>query len=102
MFHSFPGETRIFTEKEIDTLKIHLEMDSASEVYDRLRKLFSTNGWVDEPDLVDSLETPLMRLCAYYLFTEKRRGYALDNVGKNKVPLDSLFSVDDKILLNCT
>ncbi len=28
------------------------------------------------------LENPLMRLCAHYLFVEKRRGFALDSVGR--------------------
>lgn len=74
------GEAHIFTEREINDLKTYLEVDSSSEIYDRLRKLFSTNGWVEDSDLVNSLETPLMRLCAYFLFTEKRRGYALDSV----------------------
>lgn len=57
-------------------------MNKGSDIYDRLRKLFTTNGWVEESDLVATLETPLMRLCGYYLFIEKRRKYALDSVGK--------------------
>ena len=57
-------------------------MDSESDVYDRLKKLFTTNGWIDDTDLVSGLETPLMRLCSYYLYKEKRRSYALDSVGE--------------------
>lgn len=58
-------------------------MESDSIVYERLRKLFTTNGWVEEEELVNTLQMPLMRLCAHYLYTEKLRGYALDSVGKN-------------------
>ncbi|XP_037777406.1 malonyl-CoA decarboxylase, mitochondrial-like [Penaeus monodon] len=73
-------ELSIFTATEVNALQLHLDVSSSSQVYDRLRKLFTTNGWVEEPDLVNCLETPLMRLCAYYLYNEKRRGYALDSV----------------------
>ena len=79
----FPGEVVIFTEKEEETLMHYLEVQSSSSIYDRLKKLFTTNGWVEESQLVDALEAPLMRLCAYYLVVEKRRGYALNSVGKH-------------------
>nr|XP_045607335.1 malonyl-CoA decarboxylase, mitochondrial-like isoform X2 [Procambarus clarkii] len=74
------GNAHIFTETEVNALQIYLEVDSSSEVYERLRKLFTTNGWIEEPDVVETLEVPLMRLCAYYLYIEKRRGYTLDSV----------------------
>ncbi|KAG7158632.1 Malonyl-CoA decarboxylase-like, partial [Homarus americanus] len=74
------GEAQIFTETELSTLQSSLELESFAQVYDRLRKLFTTNGWVEELEMVEALEVPLMRLCAYYLFLEKRRGYALDSV----------------------
>nr|XP_053649090.1 malonyl-CoA decarboxylase, mitochondrial-like [Cherax quadricarinatus] len=74
------GDAHIFTETEVNALQIFLEVDSSPEVYERLRKLFTTNGWIEELDVVETLEAPLMRLCAYYLFTEKRRNYTLDSV----------------------
>ncbi|XP_066944260.1 malonyl-CoA decarboxylase, mitochondrial-like isoform X1 [Macrobrachium rosenbergii] len=74
------GDLRVFTATEVNALQIFLEVNSESEVYDRLKKLFTTNGWIDDSDLVSGLETPLMRLCAYYLYREKRRSYALDSV----------------------
>lgn len=74
------GEVVIFMEKEEKALMDCLEVSSPSAIYDRLKKLFTTNGWVEESQLVDALEDPLMRLCAYYLAVEKRRGYALDSV----------------------
>ena len=41
-------------------------------------------SWLEEGDsaLCQLLEPVLMRLCARYLYTEKRRGSALDSVGK--------------------
>lgn len=77
------GELSIFTGGELSELRKHLRVESDSIVYERLRKLFTTNGWVEEEDLVNTLQRPLMRLCAHYLYTEKLRGYALDSVGKN-------------------
>lgn len=74
------GDHPIFTETEMNALQMHLEVNSEAEVYDHLRKLLTTNGWIDNSDLVNSLSSPLMRLCAYYLYAEKRRGYALDSV----------------------
>jgi malonyl-CoA decarboxylase len=51
-------------------------------LWSELKQLFKTNGWANDSTLVSLLEVPLMRLCAVYLYLEKRRGYALDNVGK--------------------
>lgn len=74
------GEASIFHEKELKLLKTHLEVSSDSMVYDRLRKMFSNNSWVENEDLVSTLEEPLMRLCAFYLYKEKRRNYTLNSV----------------------
>ena len=48
----------------------------------QLRQLLSDNSWVKEESAVRSLENFLMKLCAHYLYVEKRRSYALDSVGK--------------------
>ncbi|MBN3309898.1 DCMC protein, partial [Amia calva] len=45
-----------------------------------LRKLLSTNEWVRSERLVKVLEPVLMRLCAWYLYGEKHRGYAINPV----------------------
>lgn len=87
----------IFTEDEEKELTICLEVDSSTAIYDRLRKLFTTNGWVEESQLVDVLEKPLMRLCAYYLVVEKRRGYALDTVGKHNF----YFEISSSYAVKC-
>lgn len=45
-----------------------------------LRRLISTSEWICSDRLVHALEPALMRLCAWYLYGEKRRGYALNPV----------------------
>lgn len=45
-----------------------------------LRKLIGTNEWMHSESLSRVLEPALMRLCAWYLYGEKRRGYALNPV----------------------
>ncbi|KAJ8281208.1 hypothetical protein GJAV_G00064840 [Gymnothorax javanicus] len=45
-----------------------------------LRRLLSSGEWVQSDRLAQALETALMRLCAWYLYGEKRRGYALNPV----------------------
>ncbi|XP_042352655.1 malonyl-CoA decarboxylase, mitochondrial [Plectropomus leopardus] len=45
-----------------------------------LRKLIATSEWTRSERLTRVLEPVLMRLCAWYLYGEKRRGYALNPV----------------------
>ncbi|KAM6430258.1 malonyl-CoA decarboxylase, mitochondrial isoform 2-T2 [Liasis olivaceus] len=45
-----------------------------------LKCLFTNNGWVKSERLVRVLQQPLMKLCAWYLYGEKHRGYALNPV----------------------
>ncbi|XP_071752970.1 malonyl-CoA decarboxylase, mitochondrial [Centroberyx gerrardi] len=47
---------------------------------DALRKLIGAGEWVRSERLARVLEPALMRLCAWYLYGEKRRGYALNPV----------------------
>ncbi|KAL3220089.1 hypothetical protein MRX96_050454, partial [Rhipicephalus microplus] len=42
--------------------------------------LLRNNGWFHIPELAAQLEEPLMHLCAFYLYHEKWRGYALNSV----------------------
>ncbi|KAF4529235.1 hypothetical protein B566_EDAN017747 [Ephemera danica] len=69
----------VFTEGELGALQRHLE---ATEVPSAaaLRTLLAGNDWLQDHALVQAMEAPLMRLCARYLFLEKRRGFALDSV----------------------
>ncbi|CAH1227619.1 MLYCD [Branchiostoma lanceolatum] len=45
-----------------------------------LKKLLQTNQWMGAESMVETLKDPLMRLCARYLYLEKRRGYAVNPV----------------------
>ncbi|CAG5958408.1 unnamed protein product [Menidia menidia] len=47
---------------------------------DALRRLLGTGEWTRSERLCGVLEPVLMRLCAWYLYGEKRRGYALNPV----------------------
>ena len=47
---------------------------------DRLHYVISSNGWAQDDKIVNALQTPLMRLCAQYLYLEKRRNLALNSV----------------------
>jgi len=50
-----------------------------------LRSLLVDSSWMREEAKAKLMENPLMRLCAHYLFVEKRRGFALDSVGKSLI-----------------
>ena len=50
------------------------------DFYDSLCTAIKSNQWAQNDKLRDALELPLMRLCAKYLFAEKRRNFALDPV----------------------
>lgn len=45
-----------------------------------LRRLLASGDWQRSERLSRALEPALMRLCAWYLYGEKRRGYALNPV----------------------
>jgi len=52
-----------------------------------LRDVLSGDEWIDQPQVVSTLQAPLLRLCARYLYVEKKRRYALNPVGKLAVHL---------------
>nr|XP_020770741.1 malonyl-CoA decarboxylase, mitochondrial [Odocoileus virginianus texanus] len=45
-----------------------------------LQTLLSSGEWAQSERLARALQAPLMRLCAWYLYGEKHRGYALNPV----------------------
>lgn len=55
-------------------------MGSEGGTADSLRRLLGSGDWVRSDRLARALEPALMRLCAWYLYGEKRRGYALNPV----------------------
>lgn len=68
----------VFTAQESRAIKDILGTEDAVSA---LRKILSTSLWTGDKQLSDSLKDPLLRACAWYLYKEKRRGYALNNVG---------------------
>ncbi|KAH9416672.1 malonyl-CoA decarboxylase, mitochondrial-like isoform X2 [Dermatophagoides pteronyssinus] len=48
--------------------------------WNRLIQLLRSGNWITDQTLVESFREPLMRICAHYLYHEKRRGYALNPV----------------------
>ena len=62
-----------------------------------LRDVLTGDEWIDQPQVVSTLQAPLLRLCARYLYAEKKRGYALNPVGK--LPFVCQYAV--KLLFIC-
>jgi len=56
---------------------------SESVVFSVLRGVLLSEDWIEQPHIVCVLQTPLLRLCARYLYVEKKRGYAINPVGES-------------------
>ncbi|XP_066493788.1 malonyl-CoA decarboxylase, mitochondrial [Tiliqua scincoides] len=65
-----------FTAREYKEIS-EITGDPAIEI---LKRLLTNNEWVRSEKLARVLQQPLMRLCAWYLYGEKHRGYALNPV----------------------
>uniref|UniRef100_A0A6I8RH42 Malonyl-CoA decarboxylase n=1 Tax=Xenopus tropicalis TaxID=8364 RepID=A0A6I8RH42_XENTR len=70
------GRTELFTEAECK----EIEDITGGPLSESLKRLFTSSEWMRCERLVNALETPLMRLCAWYLYGEKHRGFALNPV----------------------
>ncbi|XP_065519137.1 malonyl-CoA decarboxylase, mitochondrial isoform X2 [Lathamus discolor] len=66
----------LFTESEWQEIS-EITGDTTTET---LKKILNNNEWVRSEKLVQVLHSPFMRLCAWYLYGEKHRGYALNPV----------------------
>lgn len=53
---------------------------SNEKPYEQLRQILVDSSWMKDDSKSQMLQNPLMRLCAHYLYTEKRRGFAVDSV----------------------
>jgi len=72
--------TAVFLPCEVARLVEGLKVSEA-DLHGELTKLFGgSNKWLTDQGLVDVLKDPLVRLCAVYLYSVKRRGYAYDPV----------------------
>ena len=69
----------IITPEEKDKISLAF-YGKSDDFYDSLFTALKTNQWAQNEKLRFALETPLMRLCARYLYLEKRRNFALDPV----------------------
>ncbi|XP_048828091.1 malonyl-CoA decarboxylase, mitochondrial [Brienomyrus brachyistius] len=72
--------TGLLSEMEWKEVEAALGMEADAMTLDSFWKLLTTNEWIRSQSLVRTLEPALMRLCAWYLYGEKRRGYALNPV----------------------
>ncbi|ELW62949.1 Malonyl-CoA decarboxylase, mitochondrial [Tupaia chinensis] len=70
------GRSELFTDSECK----EISEVTGGPVNETLKAFLSSNEWVSSERLVRALQAPLMRLCAWYLYGEKHRGYALNPV----------------------
>ncbi|XP_022244718.1 malonyl-CoA decarboxylase, mitochondrial-like isoform X2 [Limulus polyphemus] len=68
------------TDEEYTSLKDHLCKNNAVSVREQILEMLKSNQWLQDANLSELLKVPFMRLCAQYLYREKRRGYALNSV----------------------
>ncbi|XP_055269027.1 malonyl-CoA decarboxylase, mitochondrial [Moschus berezovskii] len=71
-----PGRSGLLTDSESQEIA-ELTGGPALEM---LQTLLSSSEWAQSEQLARALQAPLMRLCAWYLYGEKHRGYALNPV----------------------
>jgi len=55
-------------------------LEKVDSSWKEIRRIIHNNLWHHDAELMDIIKTPLLTSCAYYLYKEKRRGYALDSV----------------------
>lgn len=70
------GRMELFLDSECKEI---LDLTGASPA-EALKRLLMNNEWMRSETLVKTLEAPMMRLCAWYLYGEKHRGFALNPV----------------------
>jgi len=71
------GESTPLTASEVTQLQNVLETEN---IYDKLLDVIKTSSWVGDTAVEPVIRTVLTRLCARYLYTEKRRNNALNSV----------------------
>lgn len=77
----FP-QNMLFTAEELSQISAYAEIRNEAPVA-CVKHVLQAGTWVEKEPLCSHLKTPLMRLCARYLYVEKRRGRALNPVGKS-------------------
>ncbi|CAL1270375.1 unnamed protein product [Larinioides sclopetarius] len=69
-----------FSEKDQSALKNILSAADQQIMWSNLQNLIASNQWIHNENLNELLKTPLMKICAHYLYSEKRRSNALNSV----------------------
>lgn len=70
----------LLSEQEWKEVEQATDSGPGAAAVEALRKLIGTSEWMQSERLSRVLEPALMRLCAWYIYGEKRRGYALNPV----------------------
>ncbi|XP_077371689.1 malonyl-CoA decarboxylase, mitochondrial [Festucalex cinctus] len=70
----------LLSEQEWQQVEQATDLSPGTSAIYALRELIATSQWMRSERLSCFLEPILMRLCAWYLYGEKRRGYALNPV----------------------
>ncbi|XP_033189604.1 malonyl-CoA decarboxylase, mitochondrial isoform X2 [Bombus vancouverensis nearcticus] len=74
------------TKQDIHNVFTNEEYESVQKVLNNenivlgLKKIFNNSLWTRDIAICEILRKPLLRACAWYLYKEKRRNYALNNV----------------------
>ncbi|KAM0728811.1 Malonyl-CoA decarboxylase, mitochondrial [Formica fusca] len=76
----FPAVQQLSSLSPIPNFKTWLFDKLKQDVVLALKKILSTSLWTNDKELSEFLKEPLLRACTWYLYKEKRRGYALNNV----------------------
>ncbi|KAK1135496.1 hypothetical protein K0M31_000085 [Melipona bicolor] len=67
----------VFTDEEYDAVQKVLNEEN---IVLGLKKILNNSLWTRDVVICEVLKKPLLRACAWYLYKEKRRNYALNNV----------------------
>nr|KAG5708897.1 hypothetical protein BaRGS_009306 [Batillaria attramentaria] len=70
---------QLLTPSEIESLQPFRQSHHTSAL-EAFKHLVQTNQWLAKEETVTAMKGPLLRLCARYLYKEKKRGFALNRV----------------------
>lgn len=72
-------QTLLLEDEQKQILGARQNTDMSSLVV--FKEILETSDWHRDPAISNCLKSPLLRLCARYLYKEKRRGFVMDPVG---------------------
>lgn len=87
----FQNLEKILWRDEKDLLSKILDIANESEMFYELKRLLSSNAWLQQPNLPHVLQPIFTRLCIRYIYFEKKGLYARCSVGKY-IPYTLLIS----------